>query len=1028
MLLNLSKFSVKRPVTITMLVLVVIILGAISLAELPIDLFPEIEVPVAIVTSSFPGAGPQEVENLVTKPLEGAIATVGNIEELSSISSEGSSTIIAQFGFGIDMKRATLEMRERVDLIKGALPDEAGDPIVIQIDPNALPIYQLALSTDGDLSGLQSLAEDTISQRFERIDGVASVDILGGFQNEVEIAINPNELSNLGLSVSQLSQIISSSNLNLPGGSVRNGDQEYSIRITGEFDDLDDLRNMAIPLSSGEVLSLSDLAQVNLVNKDVSTISRTNGRDSINLSLQKQSGKNTVEVSNLINEELEKIKNDYPDIEVDVVLDSAEFITLSIRAVVLNTLIGSVLAVLILYIFLKNIRTTIIIGLSIPISLIASFILLFFNGVTLNILTLGGLALAVGMLVDSAIVVLENIYRFNSEGYSREESAILGASEVATAITASTITTVAVFIPIVFVEGVVGTIFRDFALTVTLSMLASLAVSLTLIPMLSSKIMRVNLKEENAKNRKLSRVYNVFDNTYLKVEAFYKKTLVKGLKKRGRTVVIALIVFAISILSLSNVGVEFLPATDEGSLIVNVGVPPTTSIEKTDQAVVEVEELLTDIEEVKTISTNISNRGSISVVLDPISERERSTSEIAEELREKSKDIPGVDISVTEPSNTAAIGSANPISISIKGEELPVLEEISEEIKDILESVEGTREVVTSLSDSVPEIEVRVKKQIAASYGLSPASVASNVRNSAAGTTVTRLKTEGNEIDIVIRDSSNITDSLNNFRYMDISTPVGTNVPLSQIADIELVTGPRAINRNNQERVVTVTSDIVDRDLNLILDDLRDELAEYEIPGGYAYELGGENEEIIDAFQQLALALILAIVLIYMVMASQFESLLYPFIIMFTIPLAFGGGALGLFVSRRALSVTGLIGVIILSGIVVNNGIVLIDYVNTLRRSGMDRYEAIVTAGPIRLRPILMTTLTTIIGLLPLALGIGEGSELIAPIGSVVIGGLSLATVLTLVFVPVMYTLLDDLSIKLKNRLFKKDKEASEVK
>lgn len=1022
-----------------MFVLIVVLIGIISLTELPIDLFPEIEVPVAVVATNYSGTGPQEMENLITKPLEGAIATVGNIENISSISSEGSSIVIAQFGFGVDMDLATLEMREKVDLVKGFLPDQSGEPLVIKIDPNALPVYQLSLSTKGDLAGLQTLTEDTISQRFERLDGVASVDILGGFGREIEIAVNPNELANLGLNINGLSQIISSSNLNLPGGSVKNGQQEYSVRITGEFSDLEEIRDMAIPLNSGEVLKLSDIAKVNLVRKDLSAISRTNGKDSINLSMQKQSGRNTVQVSNLINREVKKLIKDYPDIEFDIVLDSAEFITKSINTVVKNTLFGSLLAILILYIFLKNIRTTLIIGISIPISLIASFILLYFNGITLNILTLGGLALAVGLLVDSAIVVLENIFRFNAEGYSRSDAAILGASEVGMAITASTLTTVAVFIPIVFVEGVVGTIFRDFAITVTLSLAASLVISLTLIPMLASKIMRVDSKEEKLEDRKLSKVYIFFDNAYLKLEGWYKKVLIASLAKRRRTMITAIAIFLISIVSLATVGVEFLPATDEGNLIIDVGVPPTTSIEKTDKAVMNVETLLAGIDEVETISTNINggnmmmsgrpvgNGGSISVVLSPLSERKRSTSQIAEEVRGMLKDIPGVDISVSQPSNTAAIGSANPISISIKGSELSVLEEISDDIKEILESVEGTREVTTSLSDSVPEIEVKVKKDIAASYGLTPAVIANNVRNSGAGTTVTRLKTGGDEIDVVIRDSSDITESLNNFRYMDISTPMGTNIPLSQLADINLVTGPRAINRDNQERQVTVTSAIMDRELNEILKDVRAKLANYEVPGGYTYTLGGENEEIVDAFKQLALALVLAIILIYMVMAAQFESLLYPFIIMFTIPLAFGGGALGLFLSRRPLGVTGLIGVIILSGIVVNNGIVLIDYINTLRKQGKDRYDAIVAAGPVRLRPILMTTLTTILGLIPLSLGIGEGAELIAPIGSVVIGGLSLATILTLVVVPVMYTLLDDLSIKTKKRFLKKDTKASEV-
>lgn len=1012
-----------------MIVLVVVLLGGISLTKLPIDLFPEIEIPVAVVSTSYSGTGPQEMENLITKRIEGAVSTVGKIDKVDSISSEGSSIVIAQFNFGTDMDLAALEIREKVDLIKGFLPKDASNPMVLKIDPNSIPIMQISLSTNNDLAELQSLAEDTISQRLERLDGVASVSVGGGFTNEIEIAVDQSELANYGLSINQLSQILGASNMNLPGGNVTKGEQKLAVRVTGEFTSIDDIKEMPIPLITGDVIQLKDIARVSLKSKDIRSISRTNGKDSINISLQKQSGKNTVQVADLVNKEIEKLKKDYPDIDIDVIMDTSMFIKSSINTVAKNAIFGSLLAILILYIFLKNIRTTLIIGISIPISLIASFILLYSSGITLNMMTLGGLALAVGMLVDSAIVVLDNIFRFRMEGYSKIDAAIEGASEVGMAITASTLTTVAVFIPIVFIEGMVGTIFKDFALTVSLSLGASLLVSLTLIPMLSSKILTIDSSDNYQKKRRLEKVYNAFDNLYHKIEVYYGRLLAKSLNNRKKVVILSIIIFLGSIVSLFSVGMEFLPATDEGMISVKVTLPLGSQIHSVEKITKTIEDRISTIPELEFLFSNIgsgdlmmggslnTNGATINVVLTKLSERDRSTAEVAEEIRGLVKDIPGADISVTQTSSMSMITSGNPISISIKGEDLETLEAISNDFKGILNTVEGTRDVKTSLSDAVPELEVLVKKDIAATYGLTAAQIANDVRNSASGTIVSRYKDKGKEVDVIVRAFGDITENLSNFGQMDITTPNGVNIPLSQVADLSIKKGPIQIYREGQERVVSVTSQISGRDLKSVVTDLETKLQDYNMPKGYTYSIGGENEEMVDAFSQLGLALILAIILIYMVMAAQFESLIYPFIIMFTVPLAFSGGALALFITRRALGVTALIGVIILSGIVVNNGIVLIDYINVLRKEGKERDEAITIAGPVRLRPILMTTLTTILGLVPLALGIGEGAELMAPMGTVVIGGLTLSTVLTLVLVPVLYTIFDDLSSKTKSRI-----------
>ena len=1033
--MNLSNLAVKRPVMITMIVLVVVLLGAISLNRLPIDLFPEIELPIAVVFTSYTEAGPQEVENLVTKPIEGAIAAAGNIDTVDSITSQGNSIIIAQFNTGTDMDFAALDMREKIDMVKGFLPDDASEPMVLKIDPNIMPIMQISLSTDGDLAELQSLAEDTFSQRFERLEGVASVSVGGSFVKEIEIAVEQDSLSSYGLSINQLAQVIGAGNINLSGGSVDKGTQKLSVRVVGEFSTIDEIKDMPITLATGEVIKLSDVAAVKPTNKDINTISRTNGRDSISISIQKQSGKNTVQAANLVNEEIESLKKDYPNIDIDVILDGSTMIRDSINNVVKNVIIGSILAIVILYIFLKNIRTTLIIGAAIPISLIASFTLLYVNKITLNMMTLGGLALAVGMLVDSAIVVLENIYRFKTEGYSGQEAAIKGASEVGMAITASTLTTIAVFIPIVFMEGMIGPIFKDFALTVTLSLSASLLVSLTLIPVLSSKMLTEDEGKEitGQRKRKLQFLYDIFDNIFAKVENAYKRLLAISLERRKVTIIVSVVIFAVSMTSLFGVAMEFIPAMDEGAISIGIDMPLGTKIEKADKLAGVIEEKLATIDEIDVIFTNIGssgidimmgsslgdNSGNISVRLIKLRDRKRSTTKVAEEIRTLVKDVPGAEISVKETSSLDIMGFSTPVSVNIKGSELEVLEKISDDFKRIIESVEGTREVKTSLSEAIPEIEVLINKDIAATYGLTTAQIATAVRGAATGVTVTRYKDEGKEIDVVIKASGDVTDNLSNFEQLSITTPSGVNIPLGQVADLSVVRGPVQIYREQQERVVTVTGQIIDRDLGSVTSDVAKKLQEYEMPRGYNYNIGGERKEMVEAFEQLLLALALAVVLIYMVMAAQFESLVYPFIIMFTLPLAFSGGALALFITGKTLGVTALIGVIILAGIVVNNGIVLVDYINVLRKGGKEMLEAVTIAGPIRLRPILMTTLTTILGLVPLALEIGEGAELQSPMAIVVIGGLTLSTILTLVFVPVLYTVFDDISDSLRSK-FKK--------
>lgn len=1030
--MNISSLSVRRPVTILMVIFIIVLLGVVSLSRLPIDLLPKIEVPVAIVSTSYAGVGPQEIEKLITKPVEESIATVGDIKNVSSSSSEGNSLVIAEFNYGTDMDFASLEMREKIDMIKGFLPDDASSPMVMKIDPNAMPIMVVSLSGDKDLAYIQSLAEDEMKSKIERLEGVASVDIMGGYENQVEIKVNRQKLQGYGLSINYLSQIIGGENLNQPGGAVKKGNKELTIRTMGEFEDIEEIEELPIALPQGGTVYLRDLGTVTLAPKDISSISRTNGENSITISIRKQSGTNTVSVANTVNSEIEKLASEYEGINIRAMFDQSDYIQDSINNVVKNALIGALLAIFILYLFLRNIRTTFIIGTAIPISIIATFILIYFNDITLNLMTLGGLALGTGMLVDNAIVVLENIYRFRQEGYSRKDAAIKGASEVGMAVTASTLTTIAVFLPIVFVEGITSTIFKELALTVTMSLLASLGVSLTLIPMLSSKLLKVDKEQGKAHHsrfRLFSFLYDLFDRIFFKIEAMYKGLLTKSLSHRKTTIFAGVLVFIISMVSITSVGAEFFPSTDEGQLTISVELPDGAEIEETNEIITEIEGMLEDIPEIEKVFSSIgsnnmsfgnngTNKGSIDVMTVGLTERERSIKEIADEVRTMIKDIPGAEKGVSVASSMGmGGGSGSPISISVKGDDIEELKKIGNEFKGIVESVPGTREVESSLEDGIPEVQIKINRKNASQYGITAAQVASAVKGTIDGKLATRYKYNGDEIDVMVKGDEIYKESIKNLQQIYIQSPSGINVPLSQVAYIDVEKGPISIQRDAQSRVVTISSQIMGRDLKSISEDIAAKMDKYNMPKGYTYEFGGENKEMVEAFQDLSMALILAVILVYMILASQFESLLHPFTIMLSVPLALAGGALGLFITRRSLSVPAFIGVIMLAGIVVNNAIVLIDYINTRRRNGETRTEAIVNAGPIRLRPIMMTTSTTVLGLIPLALGIGEGAEAQAPMATVVISGLLLSTLLTLVFIPVVYTIFDDITNFVKRKI-----------
>lgn len=1021
--MRISNVSIKRPVTVTMVMLIVVLLGFVSLGRLSLEIYPEIEIPIAIVSTTYSGVGPQEIEELITKPIESIMGTVSGVDGISSISSEGSSLIILEFDFGMDIESAALEMREKLDMIRDFLPGDASSPVVFKINPNAFPIMNYSVTSENGLLEAQRLVEEKITSRIERIDGVASVDVTGGFENEVEVLLNQVKLQGYGLSNSQIANVLRAENLNLPGGEVSKGTKSLTVRTLGEYQSVKDIADLPIALNTGEIIKLSDIAEIKLKEKELTSINRVDGSSSIGISITKQTSFNTVKVAENVAKEMVKLAEEEESLAITTVYDAASYVTTSINNVAMSGIVGGTLAVLIIFLFLRNIGSTLVIAISIPVSVIATFFMMFNAGVTLNLMTLGGLALGIGMLVDNSIVVLENIYRFRDSGYSRFEAAKEGTQEVGMAVTASTLTTVAVFLPIVFVEGITSTLFKELALTVTFSLVASLVVALTVVPMLASKLLKIDHSKDTKKG------YSWFDKVFHAIENNYKKLLNKALKHKFLTVLTAVVLFASSIFIAVNLGAEFIPVMDEGRINVSVDLPLGTRIEITDSYVSEIERVVSALDDVETVSASVgtstmgifsnanSHHGSIDLVLKAADIRTKPTVEITDDIRELLKDFSGAEISVTETQQQGMSGGpgVTPIEVTIKGDDLAVLGSLSEEFVAIIENIDGTREVASNLEEAKEELQVRVKRDIASQYGLSTYTISQAVKDAIQGVVATQYKVEGSEIDVTVKMESYLSEDINSFKNVMIQSPTGVSVPLENVAEIIVGKGPVSIERDNQVRVVRIGALLSGRDLRGVNVDIEKELEKLHLPIGYNYKIGGEYEELISSFNSLFLALGLAVLLVYMIMASQFESLLYPFIIMFSVPLAISGGIFALKLTGKVISMPGIIGVIMLTGIVVNNGIVLVDYINTLRKKKMSVEEAILQAGPTRLRPILMTTLTTILGLLPMALGISEGSEATAPLALVVIGGLLLSTLLTLVLIPVMYTLLSKISKKKKD-------------
>lgn len=1024
--MKITDFSIKRPMTVAVLVVVVLLLGAVSLSKLTIDLYPEMNLPVGAVMTSYPGAGPREVENQVTRPLESVLGTVNDLDSIQSISAAGESIVIVFFNWGTDMDFASLQMREKVDLVKDVLPDGAGKPLVFKMDPNMLPVMQILVSGENPRE-VKQVTDDIIKPRLERVAGVAAVRVEGGVQREIKVLVDRARLNGYGLSMDQIVQTLQGENMNVSGGDVESGRKDMLVRVTGEFKSTGEIENVVLTTPSGAVARLKDVAEVVDGVAEQTRLSRVNGQPALAVLVHKQSAANTVQVARDIKKALEELKASVPpDFKFKVVMDQSQFIEDSINNVVRKIFFGGALAILVMLVFLRNVRSTLIISTAIPISIIATFVLLYFNDMTLNLVTLGGLALGIGLIVDDAIVVLENIYRHRQEGYGLVEAARQATDEVGNAVIAATLTTIAVFMPIVFVKGLASQLFKPMAFTVTFSVAASLMVALTLVPLLASRYLKLEEPGEGLRGK----IYRASEERFNRFYQWYRRVLQWSLGHRKTVIISISLLFFASLALAPLVGAEFLPTMDEGYVKVTLDLPNGTTLEETNRITAQVEELAAEIPEVENVITNVgfvgsesmggetsSDRAQVYFQLKEEGRRSRTAEEVAAVLRDKVKNIAGADIKVTA-TGPAAEGHdmGAPVNVTIKGDDLDVLAFLAGQVTGLVREVPGVTEVTNSLAEGRPEIRVIADRDRAAAYGLGGAQIASAVRTAIRGTVATQYRTGGDEIDVRVRLKGGEEAGLEELENLTVYSPVAGPVLLRQVARLVEAEGPASIQRMDQSRVVTVSGNLSGRDLNSVMKDIRAKLESMDLPPGYTIEYGGQHEQMRDAFGNLTLALVLAVALVYLVMVAQFESLLYPFIIMFSVPVTVTGVVLSLLVTGRPFSVTAFIGVILLAGIVVKNAIVLVDYINVLRRRGMERDEAILKAGPTRLRPILMTALTAILAMLPMALGLGEGAEAQAPLATVVVGGLAFSTVITLVLVPVIYAVMDDIPRWWKNR------------
>ena len=1052
---RLIELATERRVTIVMLMVAIVLFGMVSLSRLKLNLLPDISYPTVTVRTEFTGAAPVEIENLITKPIEEAVGVVRNVRLVRSVSRSGQSDVTVEFLWGTDMDIAGVDVREKVDVL--SLPLEAERPLLLRFDPASEPIMRLGLlykedssaedeSPEVRLKSLRRLAEDRIKTELEAQQGTAAVKVSGGLEDEIQIRVDQQKLSQLGISIDQVAARIRAENVNLSGGRLEEGEQRFLVRTLNEFQSIEEFRGAIVANVANRPVYLRDVATVERGYKEREAITRVKGRESVELAVYKEGDENTVQVAKLIGQRVARIRESLPeDIELVEIYDQSTFISSAVNDVRTAAFLGGLIAILVLYGFLRDARATTIVGIAIPVSVIGTFLLMYTNDISLNIMSLGGIALAVGMLVDNSIVVLENIVRKKEQGQGVVDAAQNGTAEVAGAVTASTLTTIAVFFPMVFISGIAGQLFRDQALTVTFALIFSLIVALTLIPMLASLGARSRYDEGDDGRPAgrftrgvavvvrwigiaffaIGKVFRIMlwpptwamQRLYAAAAAVYPPLLRWSLSHRWLVVAAAAIIFVATMALVPRLGTELIPQFSQGEFNVDLRLPPGAPLAETDRAIQSAQRAAAGIDAValdysvagtgNRLDANPvdagDNTGSLSITLKPGSGRQAEDQTMAA-MRAELARLPGVQYKFSRP---ALLSFASPLQIEISGYDFDALARASQALVDTMSASNRFSDIKTTVERGNPEIQIVFDQERTAKLGLAVRDIANLVVANVRGELATRYTWRDKKIDVLVRSVDTRQSSIEEIRRLIVNPASDRPVTLDAVATVFVSQGPAEIRRVAQQRVAVITANLAYGDLGAATLEAGNIVSRLALPPGITVLVSGQSEEMQESFESMRFALVLAIFLVYLVMASQFESLIHPFVILFTIPLALVGAVIALFITGTTVNIVAFIGVIMLAGIVVNNAIVLVDLINQLRAQGKERYDAIMEAGAARLRPILMTSLTTALGLLPMALGIGEGSEVRTPMAITVIGGLVVSTLLTLVVIPVVYSLMD---------------------
>lgn len=1020
-----AQTFIKHHVMTILLYILVVVFGFYSFQNLPLALMPSMEVPAAVVYATYPGAGPEDIEQQVTKKLEGAVAGLSGLDTLQSTSSENMAMLVIRFTNDTDMDQAMTDLRDKVAQVKSQLPDDASDPTVMSIDIDSMPVVSVALRGN-DLASLQSIAEDEIQPALERLDGVASVDISGGYEQEIAVHTDASRLKGYNLTISSIGQQLGADNIAIPGGDLDNGSQTLAVRTDGEYSSIDDIKNALISLPAGGTVRLSQIADVSMQPKDQDAISKVDGEECIILSVNKQSGSNTAQIAELAKAEFNSLLKSNDSLQWNIVMDQSDYINMTVDNAIQNIWMGVLFAAIVLFLFLRDFGATMAVTIAMPCCILFTFLIMNVLGITLNMMSLGGITLGVGMIVDNSIVVLENIFTYRADGYDRLEACTKGTGEVIGAVIASTLTTVAVFLPIALSGGMAGMMFKEFCITIVALLLSSLIISITLVPLLCYFLLG-STKQQSIKPQGSGAT----PITEKPLSRAYRSSLNFLITHRWAGVALTVVICIVSVLSVSQAGMELIPEMDEGEVSVTVSMPNGSTMEDTaaieDRIAAIAVDTIPELEQIyystgsSTSIMSSASGASVTISLVDLDQRDRSSADIAKQLRHDLQDIAGCELTVST-SSTMSMSTDSDISVELTGDDYDQLAETADDLANQISALPDAINVESSAGEQTPRVAVKINRENASRFGLNAATIGGLVRGELTGSTATTLRMNGEEYDVTVAGDEDVATSLDALRSMQIPTMTGGTVPLSMVADVYTELSPQSIVRKNQKETVTITGESESGDSNAIKAVVDDIVAKYELPDGVEVGEGDTAaSQIAETTGTLMLALAVAIVLVYFILATQFNSFSLPIAIMLILPIGLLGSMIMLWPTGNHVSMVALLGVIILAGTVVNSSIVLIDYTLQRRQRGEDKNTAILNACPRRVRPVLMTAMTTILGLVPMVCSSGEGSEMMKPMGVVMMTGMVISTIATLFITPVYYSLTDSVAFRLAG-LFKKIK------